>query len=84
MAFLKKQPEIKLEIQGHTDDVGNDEYNKILSEKRANIVKHQLVEYGIDESRLSIIGYGERFPIANNRTEEGKAKNRRIEFKIIQ
>lgn len=81
---LKKHPEVKLEVQGHTDDVGNDGYNKLLSQKRAGAIKDYLVNNGIAKSNLTAIGYGERFPIASNLTEEGRAKNRRIEFKVLK
>jgi len=74
-----------LVIAGHTDSVGSDEYNLKLSERRAKAVKNFLVsQYQIDSNRLIVIGYGERVPIASNDTNEGRAKNRRIEFIRIQ
>ncbi len=75
---------IKVEIQGHTDRTGSAEQNKLLSTKRAESVKKYLVGHGIAEYRLSTIGYGADKPIASNETDEGKQKNRRIEFIIVK
>jgi OOP family OmpA-OmpF porin len=69
-------------VEGHTDWVGTDAYNQGLSERRANSVKRYLVEHGIDESRLSTVGYGESRPIASNETREGRALNRRVELLV--
>ncbi len=83
--FLKENPKIKVEIQGHTDSSGSEKYNLILSQKRAEAVKRILVEkYGISPDRIVAKGYGESQPIAPNDTEEGKAKNRRVVAKIIK
>jgi outer membrane protein OmpA-like peptidoglycan-associated protein len=79
---LKKYPEEKIEIVGHTDNWGSDEYNLDLSERRAKSVKKFLVAQGIDSTRLYTAGCGERMPIADNGTPEGRAINRRIEFSI--
>ncbi len=77
--YLKENPHIKIEIQGHTDSSGSDEYNLILSQKRAEAVKKVLVEeFGIDPDRIVAKGYGETMPIASNDTPEGRAKNRRV------
>lgn len=84
VVVLKKHGDIKVEIQGHTDNVGNDSFNKTLSQKRANSIKSYLVQNGIASSRLVAKGYGERNPVASNNTEDGRAKNRRIEFKVIK
>jgi outer membrane protein OmpA-like peptidoglycan-associated protein/tetratricopeptide (TPR) repeat protein len=81
--LLKENPNLKVEISGHTDNVGNDDYNLKLSQARADEVKNYLVKQGIDENRIIAKGYGKNRPIADNNTEEGKAKNRRTEFKII-
>ena len=81
---LNKLSELKLEIQGHTDSVGPEVYNQYLSEKRANSVKNYLVSNGIESDRLTTIGYGESNPITSNGTREGKALNRRIEFKSMK
>ncbi|MCW8848789.1 MAG: OmpA family protein [Melioribacteraceae bacterium] len=81
---LNKLTDLKLEIQGHTDSGGPEIYNQNLSERRANSVKSYLVSKGIQAERLTTIGYGESNPIASNDTREGKALNRRIEFKSIK
>ncbi|MCB9206977.1 MAG: OmpA family protein [Ignavibacteriales bacterium] len=79
---LNKYPNEKIEILGHTDSWGSDEYNMDLSERRAISVKKYLVAQGVDSTRLFTGGCGERMPIADNETEEGRAINRRIEFSI--
>jgi len=81
--LLKKNPNVRVEIQGHTDSVGSDSYNLRLSEARANSVYQYLVSQGIDPTRLSARGYGETMPVANNVTREGRALNRRIDFQIL-
>lgn len=82
---LKERPEIvKLEIQGHTDDKGNKNANKQLSQARADSVMKALVKKGIAPERLTAKGYGQEVPIADNKTEEGRAKNRRVQFKILE
>lgn len=80
---LKKNPRIKLEIQGHTDNIGTKEYNQKLSEKRADAVMEYLIKNGISPERLRSKGFGETKPIATNNTEEGRSKNRRTEFLMI-
>lgn len=82
-AFLIENPNIKIEIGGHTDNVGSMAYNKALSENRAKAVYKYFTEMGISSQRLSYKGYYFSQPIAENETEEGRAKNRRTEFKII-
>ncbi len=81
--FLKKNPDLQVEISGHTDNVGTEEYNMELSHNRARAVYNYLVEKGIDEQRLSYKGYGETQFISENDTPEGRAENRRTELKII-
>ncbi len=76
-------PTMKIEISGHTDNVGSDNYNKQLSEDRAKAVVEYLIEKGIDQDRLTYAGYGETQPIADNDTEEGRQVNRRTEFKVL-
>ena len=83
IAFLKKSPELKIEIAGHTDNTGTLEYNNKLSQQRANSVKDYLLKNGIDTQKLEAMGYGPTKPIQTNETDAGRAKNRRVEFKVI-
>ncbi|HXM82966.1 MAG TPA: OmpA family protein [Burkholderiales bacterium] len=76
--FLKKYPDTTVVIEGHTDEVGTDADNMKLSQRRADSVLNYLASRGIDRSRMKAVGYGERRPIADNRTEIGKRLNRRI------
>jgi outer membrane protein OmpA-like peptidoglycan-associated protein len=80
---LRTNPTLKVEIGGHTDDVGSDAPNQKLSERRAKSVVDWLVKKGIDAGRLAAKGYGEKQPMVPNTSVENRAKNRRIEFKII-
>jgi outer membrane protein OmpA-like peptidoglycan-associated protein len=80
---MNQYPTLKIEISGHTDNVGDAEYNQRLSVARAKAVVDYLISKGIDSSRLSYVGYGFSKPIAPNDTEEGRRLNRRSEFKII-
>lgn len=84
IGMLKDNPDLKICLQGHTDSQGTKEYNKELSRKRAKAVYDYLVENGIAKNRLSYKGFGESQPIADNDTEEGRAKNRRTEFVVIE
>lgn len=79
---LRTNPTIKVEIGGHTDDVGKDKANQILSENRAKAVRTWLTQKGIDPGRVSMKGYGEMSPLVPNTSPENRAKNRRIEFTI--
>ncbi len=81
---LKDNPTIKVEIQGHTDSVGNDNFNLKLSQKRAESVRTYLIKQGITSDRMTAKGYGENVPIADNRTADGRAQNRRVEFVITE
>lgn len=81
-ALLKKKSEWGLRISGHTDNVGDDNKNLILSKDRANAVKKYLVGKGVSASRLESLYFGETKPVASNDTEEGRQKNRRVEMKI--
>ncbi|MEZ4293714.1 MAG: OmpA family protein [Polyangiaceae bacterium] len=84
-SVLEQRAEItKLEVQGHTDNKGNKVGNKQLSQARAEAVLKALVKKGIAADRLSAVGYGQEVPIADNGTEEGRAKNRRVQFKILE
>ncbi len=80
VTLLKDQPDLKLEVQGHTDDQGEDEYNLDLSQRRAEAVVAYLGLFGIDTGRLVPKGFGESKPVMENTTEEGRAKNRRVEL----
>lgn len=82
-ALLLKKPEWKLQIVGHTDNVGNDQSNLILSKKRAEAIKTYLVSKGVAADRLRTLFFGETQPIASNDTEEGRQKNRRVEMTIV-
>ena len=82
VAVMKEYPTYGLEINGHTDNTGNDASNLILSQKRSDSVKEYLKLKGVEDSRLITKGHGEEFPIANNNTAAGRTKNRRVEFKI--
>jgi outer membrane protein OmpA-like peptidoglycan-associated protein len=81
--FMVLNPHVRIEIGGHTDNVGNKEFNKNLSTNRAKAVYTYLINKGIEENRLSYKGYDFSKPIASNETEEGRALNRRTEFKIV-
>jgi len=84
IVFLNDHPTLQIGIEGHTDNVGSDEFNLILSENRAKAVYNYLVNNGIDANRLQYKGFGESSPIATNDTEEGRAMNRRTEFVILK
>ncbi|MBM4170560.1 MAG: hypothetical protein FJ214_01660 [Ignavibacteria bacterium] len=75
-------PNMKVEIQGYTDNIGSEIYNSKLSKTRADAVKKYLVSKGVGSSRLTTTGFGESNPIEDNKTAEGRAMNRRIEFKV--
>jgi outer membrane protein OmpA-like peptidoglycan-associated protein len=81
--LLKKNPTVKIEISGHTDNKGDKKYNLTLSQKRAESVVNYLLQKGIAAARLVAKGYGDTMPIAPNDTEENKAKNRRTEVKVL-
>jgi len=82
--FLQVNPSLRIELGGHTDNVGSDEANISLSQKRAQSVVDFLIQNGIESKRLSSKGYGESKPIADNANEAGRAQNRRTEFKVIE
>ncbi len=82
--FMSEKESIKVEIGGHTDNIGNDLYNKKLSKMRADAVIKYIVSKGISEDRFTAKGYGEETPIASNDDEEHRALNRRVEFKITE
>jgi outer membrane protein OmpA-like peptidoglycan-associated protein len=78
--MMKKAPELKISVEGHTDSVGTPEKNKILSQERAKAVVDAITREGIDAQRLRSAGFGQDKPVADNSTDEGKAKNRRVEL----
>jgi len=82
--FMKTNPGLVIEIGGHTDHQGTENYNLVLSDKRANAVVQSLLEMGVPSARLKSKGYGFAIPVADNSIEEGRALNRRTEFKIIE
>lgn len=83
-ALATLEPGVRVEVGGHTDSVGNDEYNRNLSIRRAEEVKYRLIrDYGVNPHALTVRGYGEHLPIADNVTLEGKQLNRRVEFARI-
>ena len=83
-AFLSQNPDVKIALQGHTDASGSDLYNQSLSEQRAKSVFTYLVEQGIKAERLSYKGFGEANPVKDNDSDEGRSRNRRVEFLVIE
>jgi OOP family OmpA-OmpF porin len=79
---LRANPGISVEVSGHTDATGTDEYNQGLSERRANSVVAYLVSKGVDAGRLSAVGHGESMPVADNGSRDGRAQNRRVELNV--
>ncbi len=82
--FLEVNPDLRIVIAAHTDDIGSDEYNFDLSNKRARSVMDYLIQKKVDRSRLEHLGYGESRPAVPNDTEENRAKNRRVEFRLAE
>jgi len=84
VAFVKKYPGAKIRLDGYTDSIGTDAYNIKLSERRATAVKDYLIkEAGVDSSKITAVGHGEADPVADNKTAQGRAKNRRVEISIL-
>jgi OOP family OmpA-OmpF porin len=83
VGVLKQFPDVKLEIQGHTDERGTRELNMELSQERADAVKAYFVGKGVDAGRLKAQGFGPDKPLGDNKTKKGRAKNRRVEFHLI-
>ena len=81
-SILKSDPAIMVVIEGHTDNAGDAAKNKALSQKRADACKKYLTDKGIAAENLSSFGFGPDKPVADNKTPQGKAKNRRVEFKL--
>jgi len=82
--WLLSRPSMVVEIAGHTDSIGSATYNLSLSQRRAEAVREYLIEKGVSPERIYARGYGETQPISSNSTEEGRAKNRRVEIRIIK
>ena len=78
--LMNDDPSLRFEVQGHTDNTGNAALNQTLSEQRAQAIVNKLVEMGIGADRLTAVGKGQSAPLADNSTDEGRAKNRRVEF----
>ena len=82
--LMKNNPRVTVEVSGHTDNTGHIDYNKILSQRRADAIKNYLTEHGIDGARITSVGYGIENPIGDNKTRIGRRLNRRTEFKILE
>ncbi len=80
---IRQYPETNIQIAGHTDSTGSEDYNRRLSEQRAESVKTALIGMGVNPSRLTTLGYGESRPVASNNTEGGRQQNRRVEVRIV-
>jgi outer membrane protein OmpA-like peptidoglycan-associated protein len=80
--IMRTNDELKLDIEGHTDNTGSVRHNQVLSGRRALAIKTYLVKKGIAPGRLTASGFGSEHPIADNNTEEGRSKNRRVAFKV--
>ncbi len=83
-SILKENPDVRVAVNGHTDSMGPEDYNKTLSLRRAEAVKKFLVSEGISAARLEVNGFGESQPVASNDTRDGRAQNRRVELKILK
>ena len=81
--YLKSHPSFSIEIQGHTDNVGTERTNQILSQQRAQSVRNALIELGLDPNRISAKGYGSAKPVGSNQSTEGRSLNRRTAFVIL-
>ena len=79
---LKSQPNLDVQITGHTDSQGNDNFNLVLSQQRAESVRQRLIRKGVEPGRLQAVGQGETLPVADNETDAGRRENRRVEFKV--
>lgn len=80
VTVIQQNPEMQFSISGYTDSTGSDQYNDGLSLRRANAVRNYLVQHGVTSNRLDVSSYGERNPVADNATKEGRARNRRVEI----
>jgi len=83
VSYLKDHPNVRIEIEGHTDNTGNADANMVLSGKRAESIKAEIVKKGIDPGRLETMGFGATKPIADNKTAAGRTQNRRVTIKKL-
>lgn len=83
-AALIEQPNLNVQVAGHTDSVGSERFNQILSKKRALSVRHYLISKGVAAKNLQAAGFGKTKPIASNETADGRTENRRVEFAIVE
>lgn len=83
IAFMQQNPQVKIEISGHTDDVGSDQANQVLSERRAKSVVDYLASNSVSRDRIRYKGYGESKPVQPNSSEENRQLNRRIEMWVL-
>jgi outer membrane protein OmpA-like peptidoglycan-associated protein len=84
LELLRSDPEVRMEIRGHTDNIGDPQSNLTLSKQRAESVYNWLIEAGVDPQRLTYEGFGETMPLDSNETAEGRQRNRRTEFKLLR
>jgi len=82
-SILAARPAVRVAVEGHTDGLGSDAYNQRLSERRARAVLEYLVHAGVARERLEAQGFGESHPVADNATEDGRARNRRVELRVL-
>jgi outer membrane protein OmpA-like peptidoglycan-associated protein len=82
--ILKAYPSVKIKIGGYTDNVGDDAHNRQLSQERADAMRQRIVGFGIDPSRVTAEGYGEAHPLADNSTEDGRQRNRRVDVRVTE
>ena len=82
--YLQKNPNLKVSISGHTDDLGSDEYNDVLSKERATTVAKYLMGLGLEKSRITSNGYGDKIPLDSAQTDQARRKNRRVEFVMTE
>jgi OmpA-OmpF porin, OOP family len=80
VSLLRKRPNLRIGVEGHTDNTGNPAANKTLSNARSRAVAKAIAAAGISSNRLDPVGYGQERPLADNKTEDGRAKNRRVEL----
>lgn len=83
VTVMKEHPNIKVRIEGYTDDIGTASYNLVLSKRRAESAMNYLISAGVPADRLSAVGYGMKDPVASNKTSAGRAANRRVEFVVV-